>query len=128
MGEALVDFCFLLQTRENLFGGGKPHCIVYGILVPQHGIKTCAPCIRSAQSKPLDYRGNPRKLNGRISTTCPPYLRLQVNVGQGHLGDFVEADGQGDSAEHKERVIDGHAHGHDHFPLPGARLDQHRTG
>lgn len=55
-------------------------------------------------------------------------LRLQVNVGQGHLGDFVEADGQRDSAEHKERVVDGHAHGHDHFPLPGARLDQHRTG
>ena len=67
------------------------------------------------------------KANGRISTMCPPYLRLQVNVGQGHLGDFVEADGQGDGTEHEERVVDGHAHGHDRFPLPGACLHQHRT-
>ena len=60
--------------------------------------------------------------------TFPPYLGFQVNVGQGHLGDFVEADGERDSTQHEERVIDGHAHRDDGLPLPAARLHQHGSG
>lgn len=61
-------------------------------------------------------------------TSSSPYLGLQVNVGQGHLGDLVEADGERDGTQHEERVVDGHAHGDDGLPLPAARLHQHGAG
>ena len=38
----------------------------------------------------------------------PLYLGLQVDVGQRHLGDLVEADGQRDGTEDEEAVVDCH--------------------
>lgn len=64
----------------------------------------------------------------RLLATLAPYLGLQVNVGQGHLRDLVETDGERDGTEHEERVIDGHAHGHDGLPLPASCLHQHGAG
>lgn len=55
-------------------------------------------------------------------------LGLQINVGQGHLGDFVEADGERDGTQHEQRVVDSHSHGDDHLPLPGSCLHQHSAG
>lgn len=56
------------------------------------------------------------------------YLWFQVDVGQGHLGDFVEADGERDGTQHKECVIDGHSHRDDNPPVPVSSLHQHSTG
>lgn len=59
--------------------------------------------------------------------THPQYLRLQVDVGQRHLSDLVEADGQWDSTEDEEAVIDGDPHQNDGLHISGSRLNQQGT-
>lgn len=51
-------------------------------------------------------------------------LGLQVNVGQRHLGDLVEAQRERDGAQDEERVIDGHPHEHDDAGVCGGHPHQ----
>lgn len=37
---------------------------------------------------------------------CFPYLGFKVNVGRGHLGNLEDADGQRDSTQDKQTVVD----------------------
>lgn len=53
-----------------------------------------------------------------------PDLWLQVDVGQRHLGDLVEADGQWDGAEDEQAVVDGDPHQDDGLDVGGGHLDQ----
>lgn len=52
------------------------------------------------------------------------YLWLQVDVGQRHLGDLVEADGQRDGAEDEQAVVDGDPHQDDGLDVGGGHFDQ----
>lgn len=52
------------------------------------------------------------------------YLCFQVDAGQRHLDNLVEADGQRDGAEDKQAVIDGHSHQDDGFDVSSRHLDQ----
>lgn len=54
----------------------------------------------------------------------PLYLGLQVDVGQRHLGDLVEADGQRDGTEDEEAVVDGHPHQNHRLHLRSRRFYQ----
>lgn len=61
-------------------------------------------------------------------TGCVSHLGLQVDAGERHLGDLVEADGERDGAEDEERVVDGDTHQNDALDLSEARLHQQSTG
>lgn len=45
-------------------------------------------------------------------------------MGQRHLGDLVEADGQRDGAEDEQAVVDGHPHQDDGLHGGGGHFDQ----
>lgn len=55
------------------------------------------------------------------------HLGLQINVGQRHLGDFVEAQRERDGAQDEERVVDRHPHQHDDAGVSRGRSHQQGT-
>lgn len=52
------------------------------------------------------------------------YLRLQVDVGQRHLGNLVEADGQRDGTEDEQAVVDGDPHQDHGLDIRRGHFDQ----
>lgn len=55
---------------------------------------------------------------------CVSHLGFQVNVGQRHLGDLVETQGERDGAQDEKRVVDRHPHQHDDPGVRGGHLHQ----
>ena len=48
------------------------------------------------------------------------YLGLQVDISQGHLGDLVEAEGEGDGTQDKQCIVDGYSDQYNGLGLCGA--------
>lgn len=56
------------------------------------------------------------------------HLRLQIDVGKGHLCNLVETQREGDCTEDKECVVDGHSHQDYGLGLCVCHLDQESAG
>lgn len=79
---------------------------------------TCVkPCSQVQGSKVTDCRG----------LKPISHLGLQVNVGQRHLGDFVEAQRERYGAQDEERVVDRHPHEYNDTSVSGGHSHQQGT-
>lgn len=82
------------------------------------GVRTCVkPCSQVGHSQVADCKG-PKPIS---------HLGLQINVGQRHFGDFVEAQRERDGAQDEERVVDSHPHEHNDTGVGGGHPHQQGT-
>lgn len=52
---------------------------------------------------------------------------MQADIGQRHLGDFMETHGEGDGTEDEQTVVDGHSNQNDGFDLCRSGAHQQST-